>query len=133
MNRLHALIFTLLIFGCSGIPPHKPSAEKPVPTEAAPVQALTEPEVTAIPNPVRGKKVAFRILAEGNTGVRIKIYDHFLVEIKTLEQEGNGLYDVLWEFRRLEEGIYYFQANVEDKIHGHLFKLKIQKLVVLKD
>ena len=133
MNRLPALILALLISGCAGVPLYKPSSEKPVPSETAPARPLNEPQVTAIPNPVRGKKVAFRVLADGNTRVRIKIYDHFLVEIKTLEQEGMGLFDILWDFKHLEEGIYYYQANVEDKKQDHLFKLKIQKLVVLKE
>ena len=133
MKPLSALILALLISGCADLPAKKNSAKNAPPSKTLSPSVLWEPQVSAIPNPVRGRKVAFRVIVPGLAKVRLKIYNHFLVEIKAFEQEGSKLFDVIWVFKNLEEGIYYYQANVEDLAGEHVYKLPIQKFVVLHD
>jgi len=76
--------------------------------------------------------MAFRVMSGGTVRVRITIYDHTLVAIKTLEMKGDGVFDLLWEFNRLPEGIYYYQADVVDLDTNLRHKVKLQKFVVLR-
>jgi hypothetical protein len=72
-------------------------------------------------------------MADGPVKVTIKVYNHFLEPIEKLEKAGDKLFDILWEFKVLDEGIYYYQAEVEDVNTGELHMLHIQKFVVLHD
>jgi hypothetical protein len=89
--------------------------------------------ITVIPNPARGKKLAFRIVTTAPAIVRVRIYNRFFDPVEKLEQEGNGLFDILWSLKKVPEGIYYYQTQVEDKVTGQTIKLPQQKFVVLKE
>ncbi len=64
--------------------------------------------------------------------VKIRVYNRFFDNVATLSKEGNGLFDILWSLKGVSEGIYHFQAQVEDKTTGQVSQLPIQKFVVMK-
>ena len=90
------------------------------------------PNVTVIPNPARGKKLNFRVMAAGPCKVRIRVNNRFFDVVATIEKEGSALFDILWSLKTVPEGIYYYQAQIEDKATGQITKLPLQKFVVLK-
>ncbi|HUO57026.1 MAG TPA: hypothetical protein VMV05_02515 [bacterium] len=101
--------------------------------ETTPLAGMSAVNVTAIPNPVKtGKKLTFRVMAPGPCKVKIYIHNRFFDPILMLQKEGGTFFDILWNPKKLSEGIYYFQANVEDKTTGKVTKLPLQKFAVLK-
>lgn len=101
--------------------------------DPTPTPSQISATITVIPNPARGKKLAFRIVSTAPVIARVKIYNRFFDPIEKLEQEGTGLFDILWSLKKVPEGIYYYQTQVEDKATGQTIKLPQQKFVVLKE
>ena len=89
-------------------------------------------KVTVIPNPASGTKLSFRVMAPGPCKVRIRVTNRFFDVVAKFEKEGGTLFDILWNLKTVSEGIYYFQAQVEDKATGQITQLPLQKFVVLK-
>ena len=89
-------------------------------------------KVTVIPNPASGTKLNFRVMAPAPCKVRIRVNNRFFDVIAKLEKEGGTFFDILWSLKDVPEGIYYFQAQIEDKATGQITQLPLQKFVVLK-
>lgn len=89
--------------------------------------------VTVIPNPVRGKKVNFRVISDRAIKVRIRVYDRFLDTVTEFEKEGDKLFDALWNLKKIPEGIYYYQVQVTDLKTGEVTPISVQKFVILKE
>jgi len=119
----------LSLFICGAMPLSPIFADTPKPTI---VFDKSLPKVTVIPNPARGKKLNFRVMAAGPCKVRIRVNNRFFDVIATIEKEGGSLFDILWNLKTVSEGIYYYQAQIEDKATGQITKLPLQKFVVLK-
>jgi hypothetical protein len=116
--------------------PSPTPASTPSPTPTA-TRVLTPsvqtlPKVTTIPNPARGNKMTFRIMTAGPAKARIRIYDRFMDPVAEPVKEGNKLFDILWSLKDVPEGIYCYQAQIEDTTTGEITKLPQQKFVVLK-
>jgi hypothetical protein len=90
------------------------------------------PLVTTIPNPAWGKKMTFRIMAEGFVDVRILIYNRNLDPIDELKKSGTKYFDILWNLSYIPEGPYYYQAQITEKESGKITNFPAQKFVVLK-
>ena len=89
-------------------------------------------KVTVIPNPASGTKLSFRVMAPGPCKVRIRVNNRFFDVVAKLEKEGGTFFDILWSLKDVPEGIYYYQAQIEDKATGQITQLPLQKFVVLK-
>jgi len=126
-------LFLLVFFlpGCASAP-HKPLATPTPEPSQTELKQSANPQVTAIPNPVHGTKMSFRVVAKGALKVTLKIYNHDLVEIKKFEQSGENLFDIIWDFKALDEGIYYFKADIENLDTDQRSGIPAQKFVVLK-
>lgn len=116
--------------------PDKNAKKTPTPDRAKapfPTTGLHLPQVTTIPNPAYGDKVIFRVMTTGPAKVEIVVYDRFFNKVKELQGEGDRLFDVLWNFKKIPQGIYYYQAEVTDSATGGVQMLKMQSFAVMKD
>ena len=112
----------------------KPPTHTPTPNRtASPVPTPKLPAITTIPNPAYGDKVIFRVMTLGPAKVQIVVYDRFFNKVKELQGEGERLFDVLWNFKKIPQGIYYYQAQITDTATGGPQMLKMQSFAVLKD
>ena len=118
-------LWVLLFIGVSC-----PSWADPTPTPSVNSKGL--PRISVIPNPAYGAKVTFRIMTAVPSKVKIRVYNRFFDNVATLTKEGKGLFDILWSLKGVSEGIYHFQAQIEDKTTGQVCQLPIQKFVVMK-
>src|SRR6185295_14539889 len=73
------------------------------------------PQITVIPNPARGKKLTFRVMSKNRVIVHLRVTDRFFDPVDKIEQEGEGLFDILWSLQKVSDGMYYYQAQIEDK------------------
>ncbi len=108
------------------ITPTQSMTVTPVPMRKYPLK------VTVIPNPASGTKLNFRVMAPAPCKVRIRVNNRFFDVIAKLEKEGGTFFDIFWSLKEVPEGIYYFQAQIEDKATGQITQLPLQKFVVLK-
>jgi hypothetical protein len=92
----------------------------------------SKPKVTVIPNPASGAKLSFRVMAPGPCKVKIRVTNRFFDVVAKLDKEGSALFDIIWSLKNVSEGIYYYQAIIEDKATGQITQLPLQKFVVLK-
>lgn len=122
------LSLTALLLAFPGSRPALAGNPTPSPTVDKPAAS-----VTVIPNPVRGKKVTFRVMADRPVKVRIRVYNRFLDTVVEFEKDGEKLFDVLWALKKVPEGIYYYQAQVTDQKTGVLVSIPVQKFVILKE
>lgn len=99
--------------------------------KAVPGTAL--PKITTFPNPARGDKLIFRVMTLGPSRAHIVVYDRFFNKVVQLEGEGDRLYDILWNIKKVPEGVYHFQTQVEDGTTGAFEKLPLQNFAVEKD
>lgn len=145
--RLTFVIFSFIL-SCLYIFPQVVLADTPTPSPVASVTPTqtesTTPtttqipmrkyplKVTVIPNPASGTKLSFRVMAPAPCKVRIRVNNRFFDVVAKFEKEGGTLFDILWNLKDVPEGIYYFQAQVEDKATGQITQLPLQKFVVLK-
>ncbi len=94
---------------------------------------VTKPGISVIPNPARGKKLSFRIMAPSPSKVFIRVYNRNFDPVTVMEQEGEQLFDVMWNLQKVPEGLYYYQAQLEAKDGGKLTKFPMKKFAVIKD
>jgi hypothetical protein len=118
--------------------PDKNSKKTPTPTPTSkPIDHGTIkaslPKVTTIPNPVWGDKVIFRMMTSGAAKAHIVIYDRFFNKVDELEGEGDRLFDILWSLKKIPEGIYYYQSQIDDTQAGTSKTLPMQNFAVMKD
>jgi hypothetical protein len=123
------LLFLLCLLNLLGL------GYKTVWANPTPASTVDKPaaSVSVIPNPVRGKKVTFRVMADRPVKVRIRVYNRFLDTVVEFEKDGEKLFDVLWALKKVPEGIYYYQAQVTDLKTGVLVSIPVQKFVILKE
>jgi aryl-phospho-beta-D-glucosidase BglC (GH1 family) len=91
------------------------------------------PRVTTIPNPAWGDKVIFRVMTQGPSQVQIIIYDRLFNKVKELGGNGESLFDIIWDLKKIPEGIYYYQTRIVDTGSGKSQILKMQSFVILND
>lgn len=120
------------------VTPDKNSKKTPTPTPTPkPIDHGTGkaplPKVTTIPNPVWGDKVIFRVMTSGAAKAHIVIYDRFFNKVDELEGEGDRLFDILWSLKKIPEGIYYYQSQIDDTQAGISKTLSMQNFAVMKD
>ena len=118
--------------------PDKTSKKSPSPTPTPKPIAhgngkASLPKVTTIPNPVWGDKVIFRIMTTSTANAHIVIYDRFFNKVDELEGEGDQLFDILWSLKKIPEGIYYYQSQIDDSHAGTSKTLPMQNFAVMKD
>ncbi len=94
---------------------------------------VTKPGISVIPNPARGKKLSFRIMAPSLSKAYIRVYDRNFDPVTVLVQEGEQLFDVMWNLQKVPEGPYYYQAQLDEKRGGKVTKFQMQKFAVIKD
>ncbi len=91
------------------------------------------PKVTTIPNPVWGDKVIFRVMTASAAKAHVVIYDRFFNKVDELEGEGDQLFDILWSLKKIPQGIYYYQSQIDDPKAGTSKTLPMQNFAVMKD
>ena len=95
----------------------------PTPPAAAP------DSVALVPNPL-GDKITFRATTALPSIVKISIHDHFYAPVTVLQKKGTGCFDVLWKVRKVPDGIYYYDSEIQDVKSGSVLKLPMQKVIV---
>ncbi len=93
---------------------------------------IKDANVTVIPNPARGKKLTFRIMVPAPSNVFIRVYDSQFDLFDEIKKSGDQLFDVLWSLKKVDEGMYYYQVQVEDQATGKITKLPMKKFAVIK-
>jgi hypothetical protein len=112
------------------VPDHTPG---PSSTHSLPASVVpSKPWVTTIPNPARGDKLDFRVITAGPAKVHIVVYDNLMDRVAVFESQGDRLFDVIWKLKKVPEGIYYFQAVVDERNPPAEKTLPMQSFVVLK-
>ncbi len=85
--------------------------------------------ITLVPNPL-GDKITFRATVALPSIVKIRIHDHFYAPVTVLQKKGTGCFDVLWKVRKVPDGIYYYDSEIQDVKSGSTVKLPMQKVIV---
>ena len=111
----------------------KPPTLTPTPNHTTnPLPTPKVPSITTIPNPAYGDKVIFRVIAKGQAKTHVVIYDHFFNKVAELSGEGDHLFDILWSLKSVQQGLYYYQAEITDD-KGAPQMIPMQTFAVMKE
>ena len=72
-------------------------------------------------------------MTQGPSQVQIIIYDRLFNKVKELGGNGESLFDIIWDLKKIPEGIYYYQTRIVDTGSGKSQILKMQSFVILND